>query len=154
MRIAAHVQVGLQRQEFQHRGLVLGHDRRLVGDRDALDPLPQLGQLGFEAAVDGLDGGPVLPRLHRLELFGCIPHLHRALDELEPRLDDLELARDQLLGLDQDVLADPNLAEVVQQARVAKLLELVIGQCDVAVLARGDLGHRAREPCGQTLDAA
>ncbi len=126
---ARHVVVGLLRQELEHRGLVLGKHAGLVGRRDAV------AQHSRAAA----------PGAHRLQLLRRVLDLHRPLDELESRLDHLELAWHQLLGLDQDVLAHADLAEVVQKARVAELLELVLGKAHLAVLPGGDAAHRSGE---------
>ena len=51
------------------------------------------------------------------------------------------------------MLAHTDLAEVMQQARVAKLLELLFGQANIAVLADGDLGHRVGQTTRQPLHA-
>ena len=90
----------------------------------------------------------------RLELLRCVLDLHRPLDELESGLDHLKLAWHQLFRLDEDVLAHTDLAEVVQETRVAQLLELVFGEPDLAVLARVDLGDRVGQSRGEALDAA
>src|SRR5207245_6290946 len=47
-----------------------------------------------------------------------------------------------------------DLAEVVQQACVAQLLELLFGQANFAVRAGGDLGHRVRQTTRQLLHPA
>ena len=49
--------------------------------------------------------------------------------------DRLELHRIELLLLDQHLLADADLAEVVQQRGVADLAELIGREVDVAVVA-------------------
>src|SRR3989442_5801184 len=57
----------------------------------------------------------------------------------------------ELFSLDQDVLSDTDLSEVVQEACVSKLLELVLSEVDVGELAGCDLGDLAGEPRGQAF---
>jgi len=66
------------------------------------------------------------------------------LNELEACLDHLELTLASVSWpLTRMCSLDPDLAEVVEQAGVAKLLELILGQIHVAILANFDIGHRA-----------
>ena len=114
----------------------------------------ELGQVLLQPLVDvGQERWAGIAPPHRLELFGRVLDLHRTLNELEARLDHLELAGHQLLRLDQDVLAHADLAEVVQQARVAQLLELVLGEVDVPILADLDPRDLAGQAGGQAFDA-
>src|SRR5207245_10295234 len=76
---------------------------------------------------------------------------HQSLDELEARLDDREPAGLELFSLDQDVLSDTDLSEVVQEACVSQLLELVLSEVDVGELAGCDLRDLAGEPRGQAF---
>src|SRR5207244_7097956 len=62
--------------------------------------------------------------------------------------------RDELLGLDQYVLADADLAEIVQESCVAELLQLIVAHEEIAELPGPDLVEHAGEARGQTFDTA
>ena len=62
------------------------------------------------------------------DLGAQVVGLDGALDHAETLPQREHLAEEELLRLDQDLLAHPDLAEVVQQARVADLLDLVAAE--------------------------
>src|SRR6202023_1072178 len=122
---------------------------------DPVDPGAEMLQLFCKSPVDLNEGGVLgVPATQSFELLGRVLVLHGTLNELEPRLDHLELAGHELLRLDEDVLSHPNLAKVVQETRIPQLFELVVGQVDVSIFAGLDLSDRASEVGGQRLDAA
>ena len=68
-----------------------------------------------------------------------------------PLLDPRKIVRVELVLLDQDLLPDPDLPEIVEQARVAKLPHLLDGEPDQAVGPVGTV-HRPGQPDGEVGD--
>ena len=85
-----------------------------------------LGLVGAVHLGQQLGGGAA--GLDLLQLGAQVLRLQRALDVGEALPEEEHLADVELLALDEDLLAHADLAEVVEEARVADLLELVPGE--------------------------
>src|SRR5438309_1556420 len=124
-------------------------DRRPVAGEHELEHAGQLAPARLELAVDlGHEslGAPRFVQEHlHLAAFGAQLFLRE--QRLESSAQDLQLVRLQLVRLDEHVLADADLAEIVQQRRVAQLLALVAGELRPAPAARRPV--RARQRVGE-----
>ena len=77
-----------------------------------------------------------------------------ALQEIrEPVPDDVEVPRVKFFLLHQHLLAHADFSEVVQQARVAQLAQLLLGELHVAILAGAAAIHCFRERHRERRDA-
>ena len=88
-----------------------------------------------------------------LDLLAGVAELDPALDQLHALADPFELAGKELLGLHQHLLADADLAEVVQQGGVAELRHLLGAEAPVAVGPRAAAIHDLRQTDGEIGDA-
>ena len=115
-----------------------GQDRRLVGAHDRRKKARQLG-LTILALLGETCQLPlvILPsmREHEVGAVALEFQLGALEQEPEPAADDLQIGWIQLLLLHQHLLAHANLAEVVEQAGVAQLAQLLPRE-----------GHRAKLP--------
>ncbi|MNK80723.1 hypothetical protein D3C87_1004480 [compost metagenome] len=105
---------------LQHRGLV-GGENRPPGVIDDFQLVPQV-------ALEDAHGLEVLlaPMLQEeVQLPAGELGFQRLLDEVEARLDQLLAVRIELLGLDQNLLAHADLPQIVKQARIAQLPNLL-----------------------------
>ncbi len=126
------------------RGLL--EDRGLVGRQHH-------GELGVEVrlhlAQRGLEVDEVAVGRRPAELLKCLEEaaehhdLVRTCGMPETLLDEGEPVGLELLRLGEHRLADPNLAEVVQQRRVAQLCHLVAGETQAPERLRWLLLHRS-----------
>src|SRR5207249_7409507 len=87
------------------------------------------------------------------DLLAGVAELDPALDQLDALADPIELSREELLGLHEHLLADADLAEVVQQGGVAKLRHLLGAEAPLAVGPRAAAVHHLRETDGEIGDA-
>jgi hypothetical protein len=90
-----------------------------------LEPLEVRGELRVDSGDVGGGTVPALRGDHPGALVRGV-RLERLLDEREARLDVRFHDRRQLVLLDQRLFADADLPEVVQEARVAELLHLLL----------------------------
>ena len=152
LRLPEVIDEGAQRQASDAIVTVLGQDHRLIGLGHHLqlpvDLVEQAGELG----VPGLGRlGKAAPARagEVVELAPRDVELETALDDLPALPDQLEMPRVELLGLHEDFLAHPDLAEVVKQRGVANLAHLVGGEPHMAQGPLGGAvhgrGHRHRE---------
>ena len=104
---------------------------RLVRREDEPDDVVDLGDLADQLVIDRRQLGRdlIARRLHQVADFSLeAVDLVAALDQLEALQDQVALVLVQLLGLDQDVLADADLAEVVEHPGVLDLGQIVVGE--------------------------
>jgi len=107
---------------------VPGEHARLVGLRDQLELIVDLGE---EARELGVPGGRLLEEAgaaaleQMIDLAARVVELDSPLQHFTTLADQIELAGPQLLGLDENLLAHADLAEVVEQRRVADLAQLL-----------------------------
>ena len=123
------------------------HQRRLVGRGDhfpgAFEEGDPLGELRGDLLL-----APALPRR-------ALPHLRRAGKDrlVDARPDQRGDPRRQLPRLDEHLLADADLAEVVQHGGVAQLAELVAADADGGEGPGIRAVDELREPAGEQRDA-
>ena len=143
--LAQVIHEGVHGQVPDRGGDVVGHDGGLVGRRDGLEVLVEVGEHGGQLGVPL--GGAIREALaaaleQPVHLAARVAQLEAAPDDLAALPDQVELARRELLGLDQHVLAHADLAEVVEQRGVADLLHLVGREADLAEGAAIGAVHR------------
>ena len=149
-RVAQVIRVRVHGQVPDGRGDLVGHHGGLVGGRDRLEVLVEIGehhgQLGVPLSAAVAEAVPAVLE-QPLGLPARVAQLQAAPDDLAALPDHVELAHRELLGLDQYLLAHADLAEVVQERRVADLLHLVRGEAHVTegaavTVHRGGQSHR------------
>jgi hypothetical protein len=152
--VAVEIRVGLAGDGLDAGEVAALEDRGFVGGEDRLPGGLELGAAGLEGAVDGLDlitRGALLrspcAALEDVDLKG-------AERQVDAHPDHLELARVELLRLDEDLLADANFPEIVEERGVLDLADLLGGPAGVAVGAGGLALDGPGQAHGQVGDPA
>ncbi len=129
---------------------------RTVGSLAALtrEGLVELDAAGGELLIEGLEIAGGAAALEQAHLASEDLDLERANGELEARADDLELVGEELLGFEEDLFADADLAEVVEQRGILQLADVVAGPGHVGVDRAAGERERAGEADGEVGDAA
>ena len=150
--VAQMIDEGADGDVVDSRRRVGGHDGGLVGrphGREVRVDLPQEllqlevphGRLSFEALARAPE--------ETTDFLSRVPELEAPLEDLRPLADQLEALRQELLGLDEHVLAHADFTEVVQERGIADLADLIGGEMQVAERsadrARGGLGDGHRQ---------
>src|SRR5438067_2576158 len=136
--LAAHVVELTCRQLLKILKSPFRENRRLVRLRDdreiLLESFDLLAGFGVEAAGEILES--VAPEFQEILNLSAVrialDCLHR---EIEATTNRLELHRIELFLLDEHLLANADLAEVVQQRRVSDLAHLIGREVNVAILS-------------------
>ena len=146
------VHEGPPRDASDARRRLCGQDGGLVGRRHRLQMLVDLREQRRQLGVPLVGAGReafAAPAQERVEFLAQELQLEPALQDLGALANQLETRGGQLLGLDEHVLANANLAEVVKERGIAELADLVGREAHVAEGptggAVGGLGEGHRE---------
>ena len=136
--LAAEVDERPRRRVAEPRGRLGGEHRRPVRREDDVPERVDLPGLLDEVALGAALEARPQPRV-----------LERGAREVEAGPDELELVREELVRLHEDVLAHADLAEVVQERGVAELLEGGGIEADAPEVGGRRLLDRAGEAAGE-----
>ena len=144
---AVEIDEGAPPDRLERLEAAFGEHGRLVGLHDRVEEAGELLAALAPLALEPMQPGLVRRAAARQQQLGaCALELElRALIEVgEAMPDQVEVVRVELLLLHQHLLADADLAEVVQQAGVAQLAQLLAREGDVAIRPARQPIHRLR----------